>query len=86
MSLELNEDLRGFLRALSFANFELVPNFFEIGNYHNEAFNEPPLQFEKEGKYVGFLLNAGGLMIVWVAVLMFMLFAWGLYSIVPKSQ
>jgi len=66
MSTALPDNLKAFLRQLSFANFEFIPSFFDsVG----DEFAGPPAPFASEGVGTDFLINIGNMVTVWAALL-----------------
>lgn len=66
MSVALPDNLKSFLRQLSFANFEFIPSFFETAR---DEFPAPPVPFANEGVGTDFLINAGNVVTIWTALL-----------------
>ena len=66
MGAELPDNLKTFLRQLSFANFEFIPSFFET---ETDSFPAPPLPFASEDVGTDFLINIGNMVTIWTALL-----------------
>lgn len=66
MSVALPDNLKSFLRQLSFANFEFIPSFFESAR---DEFPAPPVSFENEGVGTDFLINIGNMVTIWTALI-----------------
>ena len=82
MSAFMPDNLRTFLRALSFANFEFIPSVLD--GHTNDYFGPPPQPFVIEDMSSDFIINIGNMITIWLGLvllyLVLALLAWCLPS------
>jgi hypothetical protein len=85
MTIAFPETLRGFFRAMSFANFQMLPNAFKLFIINSDTFEEPPHQFRAEEMDTDYLLNIGSVFLMWFILLLLFPIAYSLKTALPKN-
>jgi cysteine-rich repeat protein len=86
LSIDMPSSLRSFLRLLSFANMNFLPNIFEQLIPIKDTFDDPPSSFKGEEVSTNFLLNTGNVVTLWLIIGSFFLIAIIVRLIFKKSD